>query len=386
MGSNPQPGELMPPNLSSPWFEDDPSPVATTEGPTHRIRDVNPAFCRLTGKTREDLLEKPFYGLLMQGPECQAQLDAVYHSGKPALPHSGEQADSAMASCSFAMWPVVAKKRTIGVVIQVTDNARLQERTLAMNEALLLGSLRQHELVAAANEANVSLQAEVVQRMQSESDALMLTKEISHRIKNNLQVVVALIARETSEGSPALARQFAATETRISAIAELYDLISQSNGGDKVRLDTYLDELARSMAASLLEPGSAIRIEVKSEAAEIDSDRAVPFGLLVNELVTNAIKHAFPDGVGLLVLKIKRAADMIQLTIADNGIGIKTRGRSKALGRHGSDYVAIFVRQLGGTMTVSGSDTTGTIVRVRFPSISPTDRHPLVPRIAVPSI
>ena len=379
MGANPRPGDLMPPRLSSPWFEDDPSPIATTEGPAHQIRDVNPAFCRLTGKTREDLLEKPFCGLLPQGPEYRAQLDSVYRTGKPALPNSGEKAGSAMAFCSFEMWPIVAGKRTVGVAIRVTDNAHMQEQTVAMNEALLLGSLRQHELAATASEANVRLQAEIIQRIQSESDALMLTKEISHRIKNNLQIVVALIARETKEAPPELAGRYLATNTHISAIAKLYNLISQSDHGDKVRLDAYLDELAGNMTASLLEPGSAIEIAVQAEAVEIESDRAVPFGLLVNELGTNAIKHAFPDRAGRLTLKIEQDGDMIQLTVVDDGIGIKTTDQPKASGRHGSDYVAIFVRQLRGTMTMSGSDATGTTFCVRFPSIVPADKHPPVP-------
>lgn len=255
MGSNPRAGDLMPPKLSSPWFEDDPSPIAATEGPTHQIRDVNPAFCRLTGKTRDDLLGKPFCGLLPRSQDYQAELDNVYRTGRPALPEAEEEASSVIAFCSFAMWPVVEERLTIGVVIRVTDNARLQEQTKAMNEALLLGSLRQHELAAAASQANVRLQAEIVQRMQSESDALMLTKEISHRIKNNLQIVVALIIREIKEGPSEFAGRYAATEMRISAIAELYNLIAQSGHGDKVSLDAYLDELVRSMTASLLEPG-----------------------------------------------------------------------------------------------------------------------------------
>ena len=377
MGSNPRPGDLMPPKLSSPWFEDDLSPIATTDGPTHQIRDANPAFCRLTGKTREDLLGKPFCELLPHGPEYQAQLDSVYRTGKPALPDSDEKTGSAMAFCSFEMWPILAGKRTIGVAIRVTDNAQMQERTIAMNEALLLGSLRQHELAAAANEANVRLQAEIVQRIQSESDAVMLTKEISHRIKNNLQIVIGLIAREIKAAPPELATHYFATETHISAIARLYSLISQSDHDDKVRLDAYLGELAKNMTASLLEPGSAIGIEVETEPVEIVSERAVPFGLLVNELGTNAIKHAFPSGIGSLVFKIERAGDMIQLTVADDGIGVKTRVGPKASGRHGSDYVAIFVRQLEGTMTISGSDA-GTTVCVRFPMTLPLRKHPSV--------
>ncbi|HWI87199.1 MAG TPA: sensor histidine kinase [Sphingomonas sp.] len=305
--------------------------------------------------------------MLPESHECLTLLDSVYHTGKPAYLQGDAQIGPNQVFSSCVMWPVVSSKRTIGVVVQVTENPRLQERTLAMNEALLLGSLRQHELAAAASEANLRLQAEIVQRMQSERDALMLTKEISHRIKNNLQVVVALIAKEIQQTPAQFAQGYVATEARISAIAELYDLISQSDDVDSIQLDAYLGELAKTMAASLLEPSSAISIEVKAAALEIDSDRAVPFGLLVNELGTNAIKHAFPDKAGRLTLSIERFGNEIELTVADDGIGMKAKDRSTAPGRHGSDYVAIFVRQLGGAMAVSESDETGTTIRVRFP-------------------
>ncbi len=355
------------PNLSGPWLQHAPSPMAIVEGATHLVRDVNPAFCRLIAGARDDVVGKPFRDLLPKNHECLAVLDGVYRTGKPASLQRQEHADPGPVSSSYVMWPVTADDRTIGVVIQVTETARLQERTLAMNEALLLGSLRQHELTDAAGQANARLQAEIVQRMQSERDALTLTKEISHRIKNNLQIVIALITNEIRRTPAQFAQGYVAMEARIAAICELYDLISQSGQVHTVAVDAYLQELAKTMSASLLEPSSGISIEVRSAAVEIDSDRAVPFGLLVNELGTNAIKHAFPGGTGRITLSVELVGDQIELIVADDGVGMAAKDPSGVPGKHGSDYVAIFVRQLGGTIAVSGSDRTGTTVKIQFP-------------------
>jgi two-component sensor histidine kinase len=128
-----------------------------------------------------------------------------------------------------------------------------------------------------------------------------------------------------------------------------------------------LREIAKAMSASLIGNMSGIKIEVKAEALEIDPDRAVPFGLLVNELATNAIKHAFPDGTGHLMLSVERVGDQIELIVADDGVGMKDEGVAKVPEKRGSDYVAIFVRQLGGTIATSGSEGAGTIVRIRLP-------------------
>jgi two-component sensor histidine kinase len=156
-------------------------------------------------------------------------------------------------------------------------------------------------------------------------------------------------------------------QARIGAIAQLYDLISQSSHGQTVGVDAYLREIAKAMSASLIGDRSGIDIEVKAEPLEIDSDRAVPFGLLVNELATNAIKHAFPHGTGHVVLSVEKVGDQIELIVADDGVGLKDGGALKGPEKRGSEYVAVFVRQLGGTIVPSGSEETGTIVRIRIP-------------------
>ena len=129
------------------------------------------------------------------------------------------------------------------------------------------------------------------------------------------------------------------------------------------------------MRASLLGDTSGIVIDVVAEALDIDPERAVPFGLLVNELATNAIKHAFPGGSGKIVLSVKRVGEEIELSVADDGVGVKAGEAAKSPEKRGSDYVAIFVRQLGGTIVPAPATESGTTIRVRLPFLVVPPEH-----------
>ena len=208
---------------------------------------------------------------------------------------------------------------------------------------------------------------DITDRKQRERDALSLANEISHRIKNNLQIIVGLIAFEVRSTAKPCVQGYRSMQARIGAIAQLYDLISHSSRGGAVALDGYLKEIAKTMAASLLGDGSLITIEVEAEALSIDPERAVPFGLLVNELGTNAIKHAFPKGSGRVVLSVKRIDDEIELMVADDGIGLTTSDATKTPEKRGADYIEIFVRQLGGAAIPALPGGVGTTIRIRIP-------------------
>jgi PAS domain S-box-containing protein len=208
---------------------------------------------------------------------------------------------------------------------------------------------------------------DITDRKQRERDAQMLTNEISHRIKNNLQLVVGLIAYEVRSTAAPCIQGYKAMQSRIGAIAQLYDLISQSSRGRTVAVDAYLQEIARVMSAGLIGSKSGIEIAVRAQKLEIDPDRAVPLGLLVNELATNAIKHAFPDGTGHVLLSAEQIGDEIELVISDDGVGIKDKVLTKIPEKRGTDYVAIFVRQLGGKLTVSAPNVAGTSITIRLP-------------------
>lgn len=220
---------------------------------------------------------------------------------------------------------------------------------------------------------------DITERKQRERDALSLTNEVSHRIKNNLQIIVGLIAYECRSTAKPCVQGYKAMQTRISAIAQLYDLMSQSSHGGSVAVDAYLDEIAKNMSASLLGDASGIEIEVRAEPLDIDPERAVPFGLLVNELGTNAIKHAFPTGKGRVVISVEKIDDQIELMVSDDGVGLQeiTVPAGNIAEKRGSDYVAIFVRQLGGSIMPSTAGA-GTTIRIRIPLLlAPQGAKPL---------
>ena len=320
--------------------------------------------------TLSELSRMSFCDMFPEADECTMLLDRVCRTAQPET-YTKLSADESDPSIScYAMWPVMVNERAVGVAVQLIETVPPHERTLAMNEALILGSLRLHELTSNVASLNLQLHAEIDEREQRERDALMLTYEVAHRIKNNLQIIVALIALEAKSAAAPCVDGYRAMQTRIGAIAELYDLISRASDGEAITLDSYLKEIARTMSESLLDRASGIKIEVAAAALEIDPVRAVPFGLLVNELATNAVKHAFPDGTGRVLLSASQMGDQIELTVADNGVGMKDKYSAQVSERHGSDYVAIFVRQIGGTIAVSTAKATGTVARIRFPLLA----------------
>jgi two-component sensor histidine kinase len=354
-------------NLTS-SFDHAPWAVTELSGAAHIVRYANSAFCKLIEKARNEVIGRPFEGLLPGSDECRALLDRVFRTGVAASYTAEAQAAHPRPLLfSYSLWPVMADGRTAGVMIQVTETGPLHDIRQAISQALLLGALRQDELIEAADAANGLLKTEISEGNQRENDAKMLTNEITHRVKNNLQVVAALIANEIKRTPAACAQGYRAMQDRIMAIARLYDLMSQSSRDRTVALDAYLTEIAATLSTSLLGDTHGIRIIVEAEALRIDSERAVPFGLLVNELCTNAIKHAFLGGVGLVTLGLRRVENEIELRVTDDGIGMASQREGSTPGKHGSDYVEIFVRQIRGALIKSAAPGGGTMVSIRLP-------------------
>ena len=140
-----------------------PLPMATVEGSTHRVCYANPAFCQLMGAPMKDLLGRPLSALLPHKDECVTLLDLVSRTGEPASHTEKAQSKSHPVFWSYTMWPV-QEGLLVGTMIQVTETAKRHSDTVAMNEALILGSLRQHVLMEEAEQLNAALQKEICAR------------------------------------------------------------------------------------------------------------------------------------------------------------------------------------------------------------------------------
>jgi PAS domain S-box-containing protein len=183
MGAKPKPdlGNL-PPDFSSlalALTERAPLAMATVEGASHIIRYVNPAFCRLIAQPREQLVGKSFCRMFGEKDKCATLLDRVFRTGDPETHTEQEHTNSRPVFWSYSMWPVMADERPIGVMIEVTRTGQFQDKTLAMNEALMFGPVRQHELTEAVHSANVQLQAEIRERKRTEQQLNTSLKEVA---------------------------------------------------------------------------------------------------------------------------------------------------------------------------------------------------------------
>lgn len=190
----------------------------------------------------------------------------------------------------------------------------------------------------------------------------VLAAELAHRIKNNLQVISAFVSFELRRTAPECVSGYQAMQARINAIAELYDVIAHSSAFGPVAMPRYLDGIASSIRNSALGEKSGITIAVEAEPFAIQSDLAVPIGLIVNELATNSVKYAFPDNKGTITLGFRRRDGELALTVSDDGIGLGAQDGSGL----GSRFVAAFVHQVGGTMA-NASGESGTTFTIRLP-------------------
>ncbi|WP_328702859.1 sensor histidine kinase [Arenibaculum pallidiluteum] len=197
-----------------------------------------------------------------------------------------------------------------------------------------------------------------------------LVHEINHRVKNNLQIMLSLArteVRHLPEGDRGR-RRIEALSSRIEAMGRLHERLFASGGLGRVDLADYLRALCDAIVAVNGRPGVTMTVEADPSPCRLDL--AMPLGLLVNELVTNALKHAFPgQRPGRVTVSLRNEGQGMVLRIADDGIGCDGASPSGGIG---STLVRILARQVGGTVEFATSK--GCIATVRL--AAPGQAHP----------
>jgi two-component sensor histidine kinase len=196
-----------------------------------------------------------------------------------------------------------------------------------------------------------------------------LVREVNHRTKNAIAMAAALLGVQADRSGDRGTREaLEAAQGRLSLIAEVHELLYQGGAPEAVDFAAYLRRLGPALVASL-EAGPdrvEVLVEVEVEEATWGPDLAIPLGLVVNEAVTNALKHAFPGGRrGRVRIGLRRAGGgAVRLSVEDDGVGLPERRREGGLGL---ELVEALARQAGGEASVAAAPGGGTAVAVSFP-------------------
>ena len=221
----------------------------------------------------------------------------------------------------------------------------------------------------------LAIARDITRRKQREaqmSDALrekeVLLKEIHHRVKNNLQIICSLLNMQSDafDDEPLLRAAFAESRNRVRSMALIHEQLYQSTDLANIDLGEYLETLCASLQRSAAERSGRVRFELDCQPVALDIDRAVPCGLIVNELVTNALKYAFPDArSGTIFIALRAQNNQITIEVRDDGTGMKPGFSWEQSDSIGLQLVAALTDQLEGHSALE-TGAQGTIWTIRF--------------------
>lgn len=196
----------------------------------------------------------------------------------------------------------------------------------------------------------------------------ILVSEIHHRVKNNLQVVSSLLDLQSARVSdPIAAETLKDSQRRIRSMAAIHQVLYQSHDARQVDFQAFLDDLVPSLVASYLADPERIAIAIGPIDTALPINAAIPCGLILNELISNALKHAFPDGRDgrIAISFIPKDEDRILLTFADDGIGIPDNLDIEQSETLGLQLITLLTDQLGGNLSINRANPTS--FSVEFP-------------------
>ncbi len=228
-------------------------------------------------------------------------------------------------------------------------------------------------VLAVVRDMTERLEADRQRQLAARNETLM--REIHHRVKNNLQVILSLLSVQSENvRDPVALAIIAESESRIRSVSLVHEKLYRSDDLGAIDFAEYIDDLCVNLFHSFGHSASGVRLEVKVDGARLDVDSAVPCGLIVNELVSNALKHAFPDGrSGAVTVVMNTVGNRVELVVRDDGVGWPDAleiDNSKGLGLQ---LVSLLANQLDGELDVLERHA-GTALRIRFEELKYRER------------
>jgi PAS domain S-box-containing protein len=201
------------------------------------------------------------------------------------------------------------------------------------------------------------------------AEKTVLLKEVHHRVKNNLAVIAGLLGMQSDGMDNDLARTaLAESQQRVLSMALIHEFLYATENLDRVDFGEYVSQLATELFAGYsIEPGRIV-LDIDAEQIDLSIHRAIPCGLILNELLSNSLKYAFPNGgIGRITIRFGRAATgELSMSCQDDGIGMPKGVDWRRRQSLGLRIIGILAKQIGGTIELEPGGA-GTRFELRFP-------------------
>jgi PAS domain S-box-containing protein len=340
-------------------------PMMVTDAtlPGNPIIFANQAFVELSGYALDELLGQDSH--FMNGRETDAAVvqeyeAAIRESRNASLEILQYRKDSTPFRSMLFASPLDDGQGTVTnhflSYLDITRRYDAEQRLQALTA----------ELEQRVADRTRELEAAIARMTKLAAEREMLLVEVNHRSKNSLSIAAALLSLQgRRQADPAVKALFAETQDRLNAMARAHDLLSKSESVQRVDAGSYVADLCTALEA-ITEGDDRIRLEAQvEEGIFVSADQAIPLGLALTELVTNAVKYAFPSPrSGIIRAQVRRTQpSRIELVIQDNGVGMSGLRE----GTLGYGLVRSLVQQIEGNIDIRGE--CGVTVTISFPDL-----------------
>ncbi|MFD2602676.1 tetratricopeptide repeat-containing sensor histidine kinase [Flavobacterium suzhouense] len=221
---------------------------------------------------------------------------------------------------------------------------------------------RKTNAILEAKQEEINTQNRKLQRLVDEKE--WLVKEIHHRVKNNLQIVISLLNTQSAylDNDDAL-EAIQNSQHRMHAMSLIHQKLYQTDNLSSINMSWYIKELAEYLKDSF-DDDDKIKFKLKLSEIELDVAQAVPLGLILNEAISNAIKYAFPEHKGIINILFEEKDEHYLLRIEDNGIGLPENFESNESDSLGMNLMMGLAEQLDGTFSIESDK--GVIITINF--------------------
>lgn len=297
---------------------------------------VNRTFENMLGLKKSDIIGKNWIEMIVPGQREKIKEHHMTFNGADVDPglktYDVEININGEAKYFFATFDFIpGTKKSLISLIDITD------RKIA--ETLLKSSLKEKEL---------------------------LLREIHHRVKNSLQIIASLLSLQASEfDDPVVKESYNESENRIHSIALVHEILYNSTDISEINIREYVESLIENILYTYDVDTNKIKVNIDVVDHDLGIETSIPLGLIINELISNSIKHAFKTGTGTVKLKLSKIGELYTLKLSDNGVGLPKGFDVNETTTLGLLLVNQLVNQLDGSIEVVINNGTKYTIRFR---------------------